>query len=96
MHDVIGFRRYPERTTNKEPTQSCRFNAIHYPKLFLHHNRNRARLPLSLTMSDAVKFGMYKEEFTYFDRRTRKLRILTIPMVNSHQALQVTIYIITV
>ena len=47
-------------------------------------------------MSDAVKFGMYKEEFTYVDKRTRKLRILTIPMVNSHQALQVTTYIITV
>ena len=32
---------------------------------------------------------MYKEEFTYLDKRTRKRKTFTIPTVDVHQALQV-------
>ena len=80
---------------SSEPASSCRFNQIHYMKLFLLQNRRRCRLPISLMVKDAVKFGMYKEDFTYIDKRTKRKKVLTIPMLNAHEALQV-IYDVTV
>ena len=45
-------------------------------------------------VKDAVKFEMYKEDFTYIDKRTKRKKVVTIPMLNAHEALQV-IYDVT-
>ena len=79
---------------SSEPAPSCRFNEVHYTKLFLLQNRRSFRLPISLMVKDAVKFEMYKEDFTYIDKKTKRKKVVTIPMLNAHEALQV-IYDVT-
>ena len=75
-------------------SSSCRFNAIHYPGLFLYLNENKHGLPLTIPEDEAQTCGMYNSDYIYITKKELNCQkqevteVLTVPILTAQQAIQ--------
>ena len=73
-----------------EPPKNTRFNEIHYSMLFLRTIKAFAtRIPLLIDVELAKKTNMFKKDLVGFCRHQNKKRVVVVPTLNTHQAIQV-------
>lgn len=73
-----------------EPPQNTRFNEIHYSMLFLRSIKAFAtRIPLLIDVELAKETNMFKKDLVGFCRHKNKKRVVVVPTLNTHQAIQV-------
>ena len=73
----------------EEPHSRERFNEIHYPILFLREYNNRRRIPESLAIAKAKIWNMFDKSLVVMDRHYRKQRVVAVPTLSTHEAIQV-------
>lgn len=73
----------------EKPHSRDRFNEIHYPILFLREYNNRRRIPESLAIAEAKKWNMFDKSLVVTDRHYRKERVVAVPTLSTHEAIQV-------
>lgn len=86
-------RKYTQTQISKEPAKSSRFNEIHYPIAFLQKMKNAIRLPMGIEICEATLWGMYREDFLYHCTHSKRKKVLVVPTLGTHQAIQVVILI---
>jgi len=91
---IVKWRRernklFVDREVPEEPHPLDRFNEIHYPILFLRRYNERRRIPESLEIDEAKKWSMFDKSLVVMDRHYRKERVLAVPTLSTHQAIQV-------
>ena len=83
--------RFPGNQISVTPSNSVRFNEIHYPVRFLKEQKRRevCRIPMEMGVELAKKVNMFSDDFVYDNKNT----VLTIPTLNSWESIQVHYYI---
>ena len=76
-----------------DPPKHGRFNEIHYSILFLMSavKRCRRRIPESMDVESAKGTNMFREDLVRYYKHYRKERVVVVPTLNAHQAIQVSI-----
>ena len=83
--------RFPGNQISVTPSNSARFNEIHYPVRFLKEQKRSkvCRIPMEMGVELAKKVNMFSDDFVYENKNT----VLTIPTLNSWETIQVHYYI---
>ena len=83
--------RFPGNQISVTPSNSVRFNEIHYPARFLKEQKRRKarRISMEMGVELAKKVNMFSNDFVYDNKNT----VLTIPTLNSWETIQVHYYI---
>ena len=76
-----------------DPPKHGRFNEIHYSILFLMRavKRSKRRIPESMDVGVAKETNMFREDLVRYYKHYRKERVVVVPTLNAHQAIQVYI-----
>ena len=76
-----------------DPPKHGRFNEIHYSILFLMRavKRSKRRIPESMDVGVAKETNMFREDLVRYYKHYRKERVVVVPTLNAHQAVQVYI-----
>ena len=76
-----------------DPPKHGRFNEIHYSILFLMRavKRSKRRIPESMDVGLAKETNMFREDLVRYYKHYRKERVVVVPTLNAHQAIQVYI-----
>ncbi len=76
-----------------DPPKHGRFNEIHYSMLFLMRaaKRTKRRIPESMDVELAKETNMFREDLVRYYKHYRKERVVVVPTLNAHQAIQVSI-----
>lgn len=94
-HQVVTWRRTRndlfEIPVPAVPPTGGRFNEIHYPLLFLMNavKRTQRRIPESMDVEEARETQMFKKELLRYYTHNRKERVVVVPTLNAHTAIQV-------
>ena len=96
IHDQIVTCRHARNNLFEIPVPAVppaggRFNEIHYSLLFLMGavKRTQKRIPESMGVEEARKTKMFREELVRYYTHYRKERVVVVPTLNAHQAIQV-------
>ena len=75
------------------PPKCGRFNEIHYSMSFLMRavKRSKRRIPESMDVGVAKETNMFREDLVRYYKHYRKERVVVVPTLNAHQAIQVYI-----
>ena len=76
---------FPNNTIKETPSQSSRFNEIHYPISFLKEHKERITLPMEITVDLAKKTNMFSSDSVY----VTKDKTFVVPTLTTHDAIQV-------
>ena len=73
------------------PPKCGRFNEIHYSMSFLMRavKRSKRRIPESMDIVVAKETNMFREDLVCYYAHHRKHRVVVVPTLNAHQAIQV-------
>ena len=78
-----------------DPPKNTRFNEIHYPILFLIREvkmcKSKRRIPETLDVDVAKETMMFKPDLVRYDTHFRKKRVVVVPTLNAHEAIQARI-----
>ena len=79
--------RFPGNQISVTPSNSVRFNEIHYPVRFLKEQKRRkaCRISMEMGVELAKKVNMFFDDLVYDNKKT----VLTIPTLNSWESIQV-------
>ena len=77
--------RFPNNPIKETPSQSSRFNEIHYPISLLKEHREHTRLPMEITVIVAKKTNIFSCDSVYVTPD----RIFVVPTLTTHDAIQV-------
>ena len=76
---------FPNNLIKETPSQSSRFNEIHYPILFLKEHKEHTRLPMEITVDVAKTTNMFSCDSVYTTTDT----IFVVPTLTTHDTIQV-------
>lgn len=73
-----------------DPPKNTRFNEIHYSMLFLRSIKGSIqKIPHSIDVELAKQTNMFKEDLVGYYSHQRKTRVVVVPTLSAHQAIQV-------
>ena len=85
-----------KRSVSEAPPKDVRFNEIHYSISFLMRvvkicktKRSVRRIPESIDVEVATETNMFSKDLVCYYTHHRKHRVVVVPTLNAHQAIQV-------
>ena len=85
-----------KRSVSEAPPKNVRFNEIHYSISFLMRavkicetKGSVRRIPESIDVEVATKTNMFRKDLVCYNTHHRKHRVVVVPTLNAHQAIQV-------
>ena len=94
-HQLVTYRKTRNdlfKTPVSEVPPKCgRFNEIHYSMSFLMRavKRSKRRIPESMDIVVAKETNMFREDLVCYYKHYRYERVVVVPTLNAHQAIQV-------
>ena len=78
-------------SVSEVPPEGARFNEIHYSMSFLIKaaKRYKRRIPESMDVEEAKETNMFRQDLVRYYTHDRKKRVVVVPTLNAHQAIQV-------
>ena len=78
-------------SVSEVPPEGARFNEIHYSMSFLIKaaKRCKRRIPESMDVEEAKETNMFRQDLVGYYTHDRKKRVVVVPTLNAHQAIQV-------
>ena len=82
-----------KRSVSEDPPKGARFNEIHYSISFLMRAvkicKTKRRIPESIDVEAATETNMFRKDLVCYYAHHRKHRVVVVPTLNAHQAIQV-------